>query len=489
MRIEEQLLWILDDRKDNGSGDEKDAVKNLSRNERFERMCRKQEEKIKRNVDFVHSLGLKCDSVGWCSLDLHRPDIEELLERISTFTLREGLSLRGWYKRQCLDFSSGWYLLDTKYLMGDGSENYGVADRHGDPVYIRKGPAYKIPKFTQAISTREMPIVSEEIRNCCIRRGFSGISFFWIKDTGKYNATQFFGMILENRVREYACDKFLSYSDSSKLSSLSNDHSIGSPLYQNYLALGGALLTLSQMFRELNVSLPDQLPKNEMPETDFAYIFNCSQSFSRSYALIRKAAAEALISDKVIRKESLIPVILYETEPEGYYIQTSDTIQYPAEDVVKKLEMDYIKLKNNPKPQRKASVKEALQLLKKTTKLNPKYFRKGLAKKALENASSPLYALVSDYYVITDGGYLSSEYHFLPYMESLEETGIYLAAIDKEELHTEKFGGLVISKCADGDTVILCDDGSVKRISHETMEVCESWDTVAQFFFDAISDQ
>jgi hypothetical protein len=224
-----------------------------------------------------------------------------------------------------------------------------------------------------------------------------------------------------------------------------------------------------------------------MPETDFAYIYYRGDH-SKHYALIKKHAAEILLSEKVIRKEYLTPVILYDTEPEGYYIQTSETILYPSEEVIKKLELDYDKLKKNPKPERKASKKDALKLFRNMKRLRPEDFKKGLAKKKLETLVATSYELFSSYYSISDGGYLSDEYNFLSYSESLKETQAYLVEIEKEELHIDRYTGIVIAKCADGDTVMTCNDGSVKRISHETLAVCESWDTVAQFFFESLAD-
>jgi hypothetical protein len=82
---------------------------------------------------------------------------------------------------------------------------------------------------------------------------------------------------------------------------------------------------------------------------------------------------------------------------------------------------------------------------------------------------------------------VSDEYCFLSYLESLKETPVYLVEIEKEEL-IERYTGTVIAKCADGDVIIINNEGSVKRISHETMAICESWDTFAQFFFECLAD-
>lgn len=56
-------------------------------------------------------------------------------------------------------------------------------------------------------------------------------------------------------------------------------------------------------------------------------------------------------------------------------------------------------------------------------------------------------------------------------------------------MQIDKYLGMVFAKCADGDMVVNGKDGSVKRISHETMEPCENWDTIAQFFYEVLTDE
>lgn len=369
MKIEEHLSWILDNKKDTYSYEEEVPDKCISGSEWVGRNWNKHKETVKKNVEFVHSLGLKCDSVGWCSLDLNRPDIDSLLEQINSFVLKEGLYLRGNYGRRCSDFDSEWYLLESKYLSNSEWNYVDVTDRNGNPLRIDEVYAYKVPKFIQVLWDNKLPHVTEEIRNCCLNQGFRGVDFYWIRDIGRYNATQFFGLIIENIVPEFACDRYLSYCDSRDKNYKNYDHSVGSPLYQKYQALGGKLPKLSQMFYDLGINLPIQLPKNKMPKTDFAYINFYRGDYTTHYALIKKDAAEILLSEKVIRKEYLTPVVLYDIEPEGYYIQTSETIQYPSEEVIKKLELDYDKLKRNPRPERKASEKDALKLFKNMKRL------------------------------------------------------------------------------------------------------------------------
>lgn len=52
------------------------------------------------NIAFVHSLGLKCDCVGWSRLDLASPRVEEILAAIRRFCRENGWRARGMYTRE-----------------------------------------------------------------------------------------------------------------------------------------------------------------------------------------------------------------------------------------------------------------------------------------------------------------------------------------------------------------------------------------------------
>lgn len=89
IHMEETLLWILD-----GT-----STKTLD------------EEENKRRIDFVHSLGEKCDCVGWSKLNLSNPNSDEILHRIEDFCKENGWRARGYYSRSYVDTDSQWYRL------------------------------------------------------------------------------------------------------------------------------------------------------------------------------------------------------------------------------------------------------------------------------------------------------------------------------------------------------------------------------------------
>ena len=89
MKIIETIDWILDK-------DEKQS---------------KGEEEYRSNIEFVHSLGLKCDCVGWSTLDLQDPRADEILSAIEAFCKKNGWKARGNYTRKYTDYTSDWYEL------------------------------------------------------------------------------------------------------------------------------------------------------------------------------------------------------------------------------------------------------------------------------------------------------------------------------------------------------------------------------------------
>ena len=93
MKYTEELSWILDKLGSDGRPNYYD------------------EEKYKQNIEFVHSLGLKCDCVGWCKLDLSNPRTSEIFDQISTFCKENGWRARGNYTRKYVDVKSDWYEL------------------------------------------------------------------------------------------------------------------------------------------------------------------------------------------------------------------------------------------------------------------------------------------------------------------------------------------------------------------------------------------
>lgn len=60
MNFSEELVWIFDK-----------TGKTIN-----------EEKQYQQNIDFVHSLGKKCDCVGWSTLKMDEPDADKILDEI-----------------------------------------------------------------------------------------------------------------------------------------------------------------------------------------------------------------------------------------------------------------------------------------------------------------------------------------------------------------------------------------------------------------------
>ncbi len=106
MNKHEEILWILD--RPYAEVEELQR-KYPNRKEYLPHIYTYEEEKYKQRIDFAHSLGLKCDSVGWCKLNLDRPDAGNILGKIEDFCQQRAWFARGYYSCRYDGFESDWY--------------------------------------------------------------------------------------------------------------------------------------------------------------------------------------------------------------------------------------------------------------------------------------------------------------------------------------------------------------------------------------------
>ena len=127
-------------------------------------------------------------------------------------------------------------------------------------------------------------------------------------------------------------------------------------------------------------------------------------------------------------------------------------------------------------------------MLRKAKRDRKQDFAKRITQRDADAAEAAGYGSLLPYYGVANGGYLSDEYRFLSYTDSRSATDECNEMLDKDELLEERPCGVVIATCANGDMVLLLQDGSVIRWGHEEPEVLLTWKNVAQFFYDAITD-
>lgn len=446
MEYKETLLWILDkDCKHSGLKD--------------------QDEKFKANIDFVHSLGLKCDSVGWCRIDLGRPDIHELLGKIEEFCRRESWGVRAWYTREFTG-ESDWFALKT----ADFKDNAITGNRARIPaadgsticLWPIKAYADQVPGPRRNLETVAVP---EGFRQVCIEHSIP-CDFFWLEDKGKWDGNQYFCILPTQNVHRAAVSGYEHRGENSP---------------EMFEALGGMLPKVMELCYDVwDVDLPQVYRRADLPESGIACVYLPHPgNLCAPAILVHRDTAELLIKGKALSWKHLEPVPVVEEFPAGYLVRETTPLRLPTEDYIAGGMARYEALKKNPRPVRLVSEKDALKLLRSAKKERKADF--GKAQPKLESRSPLL-----PYWKVATGGALSDEYSFLSPLTSGPRTVEFLLEMEREELLNEKPRGTVVAICPDGDRCLLTTDGTVERWSHEAPEVLEQWPTLAQFFADAL---
>lgn len=461
MKFTEKLLWILD----------KDCKFGWN------------EENTKQNIDFVHSLGLKCDSVGWSTLDLTSADAEKILDAITLFCREHSWGARGYYTREYAESDSTWYAIRFSEAKNDRYGNLReVPSIDGGTTEICRIKAY----LEQPVSPKEIyetKFVPERFRNACIRLDQRDIFFCWAEDRGEYLSEQYFHPYPTHAVCHIAHSGHFCFSSKGL-------HKFDPIQKKRIMDLGGALPRLSEIFYELHIQLPNCYLVSELPPGGFssAYIPRTGFAGGEQNILVHMDTVKKLIQQKVLSPAMLKPVPVLDFFPAGYVIQDVFHQSPPTFEVQEKMLAEYEKLKNSPRPVRSVSEKEALKHLRRAKKDRKEDFQKAMPKtKSLALAETD-YRDLTAYYSISNGCFLSDEYELLSYERSLIETSAFYDMLQQEELLEAKPHGIVMAKCPDGDWILLCVDSSVIRFSHEAPETIEHWPSLAQFIVDAINE-
>ena len=451
MKFIEKLSWILD---------KEDRLK--------------QDEECRINIEFVHSLGLKCDSVGWSSLDLQSPRADEILSAIDSFCKKNGWKARGNYRRVYTDYTSDWYEINTTYLKDDTACAYEECEgEQGKEVVIRNIRAYKEMRASPKYACDSI-LVPERFRDACIRHNVADVEFCWARDKGRYKAEQYFYMYCKNKTSAIATDRDISIEDKKRIE-----------------LLGGSLPKIANIFYSLQmIDLQDCYIEDDIPDCGIvhAYRQRTYDYCGRNTFLIHKDLAKIFLEEKVISPKDLHLAKVVKELPLGYVYERTELPDRPNAQYIENSIAEYEKLKSTPRPIYAVPEKEALKLLRSAKKERKDDFNKALPKAVVADITDERYIPVLPYYLITNGGYFSDEYEFLPYAEAVLENKQFFEQMRSEELLEEKPEGVVFARCPDGDRILLCNDGKVIRMSHEEPDCVDEWPSLAQFVADSVNE-
>ena len=396
-----------------------------------------QDEQFRENIAFVHSLGKKCDCVGWSNLRWDDPQADAILEKIVAFCKENGWTARGLYTREYTDFDTDWFEIDgADFKDNTFGEYISVPSQDGGTVKICSMKAYRelsaAPK-----SWGGSLYVPERFYYAYRENEMTGLDFCWAKDTGKYAAQQYFEIFGTERIPQVAVYWDLKNQDLRKLG-----------------ADGGWLPRLGEVFaRWTQLNLPYCYRKEDMPAGGIAYAyipstFSCCGLYR---VLVHKDVAQQLLEEKAIPAGALKPVPVLEKIPSGYTLRETSNCPRPSKTYMEQSLLDCEVLKKKERPIWQISEKEALKVLRKAKTDRKEVFGKKLSKVKAEALFETKHAPILPYYLIANGGYLSDEYKLLSVDESVAETKEFYNLLEKEELLEAKPDGFVICTCANGE--------------------------------------
>jgi len=429
-----------------------------------------QDEKIRENITFVQSLGKKCDSIGWSTLKREDPQADEILEKIAAFCRKKGWSARGSYIRAYADFDTDWYQLDGAYFKDNTFGEYRtVPAQDGGAIKVCSIKAFR--ELTAAPKRWGMSLfVPEGFWGAYRAHGMTGLDFCWAKDTGKYTAQQYFEVFGTVRIPRVATAWDLKNQNLRKLG-----------------PGGGWLPRLGEIFQTWTLlDLPYCYKKEDMPAGGIAYAyiprtFSCSGLYQ---ILVHKDTAQQLLQAKAIPAGALKPVPVLEDIPSGYTMHATSDLPRPVSAYMEQSLLDCEALQKKTRPLWQITEKDAIKIMRKAKTDRKEDFGKKLSNANAEALAATKQEPMLPYYLLANGGYLSDEYKLLSADESIAETQKFYQSPERETLPD----GIVIGTCANGDWVLLLQDGAVIRFSHEAPETAEQWMSIPQFIAEAIGD-
>lgn len=432
------------------------------------------DDETQKNIDFVHSLGKKCDCVGWSDLNMDEPDADKVLDEIQNFCSKKGWEARGFYERTYTNLQSDWF-----ELVADEFKDSACADRiqvsadNGDTISLSVIRAYH-----ELISSPKDDYgnicVPERFRDACIKHGIDDVDFCWIEDKGRYESEQYFYIYPKKLIPRVASDRRLNKADIKSIDSL-----------------GGALPKIANIFYKLQyISLPECYIKKDMPESGIAYAYCNSTDHIRGIykILIHKDTAQMLINEKALSSKHLKAVPVLDVCPDGYTIDATVEEPKPLQSYIEEMFGKYKKLKSKSRPEYIVSDKDALKILRKEKSERKADFNKSIKKELAQTLINTQYKTLLEYYKVANGGILSDEYELLSFEESITASFELCEDLEKEELLSDNPKGIVFAKNMCGDSIVQLNSGNVICFSHEAPEAVDEWKNLAQFILEAITE-
>lgn len=426
------------------------------------------------SIAFMKSFGLKCDCVGWTTIQLDAEDKFELIKKMKEKAKEKGLKLRCQnYKKELLGDDAEWYFFAPKVKITDDAWDWD----DGVDFYTTTIKGYKIPKGCHIIEMPYYTAVSQAFVDTCKTLHLTGVDFTWVTDTGRYDATPFFYILPENRFEAATRGYGACYDKTKKSNQDFIQHC------RQVDADGSHMEMLATLFNEFEMAqLPILLDPESAPDTDFAY-FN-------KEILVRKTAVERLVEKGVLKWVDLKPAGYLDKNKHNKLIFNCSKDELIPNHIRLIHDENYKKWSAKSRPTFAPKEKDALSLMRKAKKENPEYYNKALKKTVLETLPETSLAFMAPYYKISNGAMISDEIEIFPYEDAVKENVEFWQELQEDEVvfndMPEFKDAVVFGRAVNGDKMLLNQDGSVLRYDHEEPSASEKWENLHTFLYEEI---
>jgi SMI1 / KNR4 family (SUKH-1) len=475
-------------------------------------------------------------SLGDCQVDLtvHGQELLEFLQKVRKEGGRIVVPL-DLHEKVVDDEQSSveWFIIDPEY-MGDFNESINDAFESWISDYrkLLNVKADKIKPGVNVSGWTPETYVSERFKEVVEKYRLTGIEFFWMKDMGKYRATQWYLPI---------CHKFLGrgldhpWIDIAKVIKkgwmlLDPRGRSGMDVADGELLRRGAATEeplLKQLFplirsmerlkRAPTCWFRGRYLRKYLPDTDFAYTIEDSHERSlwisrrRGLAMNRKAR-DLLKANRLVSDNECKHLLIMDRAPKG--VENLDKRYGPAEPLFSSEQLTLLRELEAkawaqhvayPKPPRAPDLKRSLSLLRARKRQSPKDFAKPANAKSIEETGKTLSRKIPAAWQqvlrITNGGRIDKSplaaghaciimpLKDLPEWQKTESE--YYRGIGAELPDSMLF--IIHTEIGDSiwlDTAKQKSDGDCRVVlmSHETGEEERDWPTVAEFLEELLTE-
>jgi hypothetical protein len=298
-----------------------------------------------------------------------------------------------------------WFIIDTEYT-GDFNNDHGLVSVKADKVK----PGVNIAGWRNIY-------VSERFKNVVDKHRLTGIEFVWVRDNGKYRATQWYLPICHKPLGRGLDHPWIKISrpgeegylvvDSKGRSGidagggelLRSDAVSSDPLLKELLTLVQSMECLK---RPPFLGLSGRYLREHIPDTNFAYTvsdwYEGSRLVRHSHGLaVDRKAWDLLKANRIVTDKECKGVLILNEPPQG--VENLDEKYGPADPAFTAEQMARLREWEakvwaehiaHSKPPRAPDLKRSLSLLRARKRQTPKEFAKPASAKAIEESAKVL---------------------------------------------------------------------------------------------------